>query len=562
LLSQPEHRVHQLRHILMWPLQISPVFAGAHQQAIRDALIGSAGNFAVRGPWAPVADEFEVKAGEQNGTAGVNGGGVFGESHYKEFVTFLPYVQRFLYGEARSPRRPRDDPPAEASVEVFRRRDVARLRVQLRPDSAAFELEARRVELYLFSDLDIVVLAVELEGRDLRLDDALDFLHRFGRAYPAGWDAGGAGLHHTYRAEWLAADGSVLAASDTADREKYLRYAQVHRAPAVAAHWDFMVSPLVLDQSDAPGAFRYRLIEYYRMPFMAYLALDNPRALTREDFLRIGLVSQLRPADSPSAEQAAEFEHRICEDRFWTDQPDGPHTRFLLNGQSLIVTGNANSGFFTDATHGQLAQFRHQIFLLFLIAHLHRGALLSFSDHLADATADLDERSAVSVRRFKQRIRIANESFLRFTHRYWFHELSEHPLVQRLFLRTTEHLNNGLHYRDVREELRDMADYLDSDAQRRQAGTMMRLTVVTTFGLIGTVATGFLGMNLIAAADAPMATRVGFFTLVLAGAGLLTLFAVARSARLAELLETVSSERASRREKIAACAAVFRRRPE
>ena len=41
-----------------------------------------------------------------------------------------------------------------------------------------------------------------------------------------------------------------------------------------------------------------------------------------------------------------------------------------------------------------------------------------------------------------------------------------------------------------------MSDYLDSDALRRQANTVVRLTVVTIFGLIGTVVTGFLGMNL------------------------------------------------------------------
>ena len=42
-----------------------------------------------------------------------------------------------------------------------------------------------------------------------------------------------------------------------------------------------------------------------------------------------------------------------------------------------------------------------------------------------------------------------------------------------------------------------MNEYLDTDSVRRQANTILRLTVVTIFGLIGTVATGFLGMNLL-----------------------------------------------------------------
>ena len=40
---------------------------------------------------------------------------------------------------------------------------------------------------------------------------------------------------------------------------------------------------------------------------------------------------------------------------------------------------------------------------------------------------------------------------------------------------------------------------------------MVRLTVVTIFGLIGTVTTGFLGMNLLAEADAPMSRRLLLF---------------------------------------------------
>jgi hypothetical protein len=537
-----------MRHILLWPLQISVSFSGANRQVIRDALSGTAGNFVGAGPWSPLADEFTADASE------------FKERHYKEFVTFLPYVQRFLYGESRSRRRPADDPPAEAAVEVFRRRDVARLRIRLRPDTEPLLLDIAHCDLYLFADLDVMMLNVELRGAHLSLSDALDQLHRFGRAYPAGWNVDGSGMHHAASAEWLDHNGAIIAASDTAAREKYLRFVCEHRAPAVAAHWDQLLRPFVLDHSNEQGTLRYRVIEYYRMPFMAFLAVDDPKALTREDYMHIGLVSQVRHDDVLPREASFNFERNHCEDRYWSDRDDGPHTRFLMDGQSLIVAGDAHSTFFVDPEHGQLAQFRHQICLLFMIAHQHRAALLSFSDHLSDATNDLNVHSTSSVRRFKRRIRSANENFLRFTHRYWFHQLSQHALVQSLFARSSQHLGNDELYRDVREELRDMVDYLDSDAQRRQSGTMMRLTVVTTFGLIGTVATGFLGMNLISEADATIPTRVGYFAIVLAGAAALTLFAVARSARLADLLETIASERIGLRAKLAACANVFSRK--
>ena len=53
-----------------------------------------------------------------------------------------------------------------------------------------------------------------------------------------------------------------------------------------------------------------------------------------------------------------------------------------------------------------------------------------------------------------------------------------------------------------------MVQYLDSDVLRRQSGTIHRLTAVTIVGLIGTIATGFLGMNLIAEADAPLHVKL------------------------------------------------------
>lgn len=550
MLSQPQHLVHELRHLLLWPLQIEPGYSGADAALIRATLAGTPEQPSA---WSLLADEFTADAAD------------FQERHYREFVTFLPYVQRFLYGESRSARRGADDPPSEASVTVFRRHDVAKLRITLQPDAAPLVFELAHVDLYLFRDLDIAILNVELVGRGFGLDDALEQLYRFGRAFPAAWDEHGNGLHNAFSSEWLATDGTVLMASDSARREKFLSFVCRHRAPAISAHWDYLLRPLVLDQSDAVGAVRYRLIEVYRMPFMAYLALDNPCALSRDDFMRIALSSQLRSSDALPTMSEAEFrklEQRLYEDRFWTAEPGGPQTRFLLNGHSLIALGNAHSAFFTDANHGQLAQFRHQIFLLFLIAHAHRAALLSFSDQLADATNDLDLANATSVRRFKRRIRGAMAAFLRFSHRYWFHQLSEHALVQSLFERTAEQLGNDALYREVREEISDMSQYLDSDAQRRQSATMMRLTVVTTFGLIGTVATGFLGMNLIAEADASLWVKVLYFVAVFVPTTALTFYTMGKSKGLSDFLDALSDDRLSTWTKFKALAAVWRRQIE
>ncbi len=45
-----------------------------------------------------------------------------------------------------------------------------------------------------------------------------------------------------------------------------------------------------------------------------------------------------------------------------------------------------------------------------------------------------------SVRRFKRAIRASFEGFLRFTHRYWFHDIAEQAQTRALFRMTTAHL--------------------------------------------------------------------------------------------------------------------------
>jgi Mg2+ and Co2+ transporter CorA len=150
--------------------------------------------------------------------------------------------------------------------------------------------------------------------------------------------------------------------------------------------------------------------------------------------------------------------------------------------------------------------------------------------------------------------------FLRFTHRYWFHEVSEQPQARELFRMTQRSLDNDRLYKELRDEIGDMDTYLDSDALRRQASTVMRLTVVTTFGLIGTIVTGFLGMNLIAAADAPLSDKVLYFAIVAVPVTLLTFYTVRKSQRLSDFLDALSDERIGAREQLGAFIAIFRGR--
>ena len=524
--SLSDKQVRHFRQILLWPLRLMPIRGGSQIQRHWE-LLGQSGEDI----WQEVVDEFTGDPAQ------------FQERHYNEFVTFLPYVQRFLYGDSRGVRS--GDERSASLMRVFRRSDVASVRLTASRGEKPLTFHVAHVDLYFFFDIDIVLLNVEIYADDLPLHQVQNTLYRFGRAYPAGWDEHGQGLHCMHRVEWLGADGSVLAVSDYEKREKYLSFVCRNRAPHIAAHWEFLLKPLVLDQSEDKGVIRYRQIEYYRLPVMGYLALDNPRALTRTDFVRLGLITTPGADESLpySDSYVAGFEESHCYDRYWSDTSDGPNTRFLASGHALIVVGDAGSKGFVSRETGVLAQFRHQHFLLFLIAHFHKAALLMFSDRLVDALNKLDIHDAESVKNFKRVVRENFEIFLRFTHRYWFHEVSDHAQSKALFRLCSRHLGSDALYQEVKQEITDMSHYLDSDSLRRQANTVIRLTVVTTFGLIGTVTTGFLGINLIAAADQPLLDKLLYFLICLIPITWVTFYSIVKSKRLSEFLDALSDER-------------------
>ncbi len=539
-----EKLVRHFRQILLWPLQLMPIREGAQIQRHWEVLEQEReGN-----PWHEVLDEFTGDPSE------------FEERHYNEFVTFLPHVQRFLYGESR--RAGEAVRGCGSALRVFRREDVAAARLTLTPGAKPLTLTVAHVDLYFFFDIDVVLLGVEVFADDLPLVVAEDVLYRFGRAYPAGWEDNGQGMHCVHKAEWLSAEGAVLAVSDYERRDKYLSFVCQHRAPCLAAHWAFLLQPLVLDHADERGIIRYRQVEYYRMPVMGYLAMEKPKALSRGDFIRLGLVTAAGTDETLpySDRHVANFEENFCYDRYWSDRVEERNTRLLCCGHALVAVGDANLRVFVDRETGVLSQFRHQYFMLFMIAHFHKAALLMFSDRLVNALNRLEVHDADSVKYFKRAIRQQFEIFLRFTHRYWFHQLSDQAQSRTLFGMCTRHLGTDPLFEELHQEIQEMNSYLDSDSLRRQANTVVRLTVVTTFGLIGTLCTGFLGMNLIDATDIPLWQRALLFLVYFVPSVALILFFIVKSKPLSDFLEALSDERLSSVDKLAMLAAVVRRR--
>jgi len=534
-------RLGHYRQILLWPLQLMPLREDSqihsHWSWLEDARPDN--------PWREVDDEFT------DDPAG------FQQRHYSEFITFLPHVQRFLYGEGRS----RGGAPGESPMRVFRRRDVARVRCTYPGDAlppTVFDIA--HIDLYFFYDLDIAVLNVELHASDISLDCAQETLFRLGRAYPTYWEANGDPGHCLKLTEFLAEDGRVLARSDYELQDAFRHHVNRYRAPRVAAHWDFLLQPMVHHHSDSTGPLRYRQLEYHRMPVMAYVAVDgDPRRLDPSDFVRLGLVTASGPPGRMPL-RVPDFEQRFCYDRFWTPDDGGaPGSRYLGCGESFVLVGSARVPYFYTPGGSLLEEFRHQYFLLFLIPHLHKAALLMMSDRLVYALKRLDIQEGETVKRFKREIRQMREIFLRFTHRYWFHRVSDQVQARELYRRTADFLATEELYDEVRQRVQDMSEYLEEDTGRRQANTVLRLTVVTAFGLIGTTVTGYFGMNILELDHLSPVLRLLYFATVFAGMTWLTFYTVMKSKGLSDFLDALSDERVPVGRKLSSLLAVWRR---
>ena len=311
----PEKRVGHFRQILLWPVHLLSGASGRGTQN-HAAVLGGLGE---GNPWREVADEFTGDPAS------------FQERHYNEFVTFLPPVQRFLYGNGRG--RVSGAACGESPITVMRRSDITGLRVTLMPGAAAIELNVAHIDLYFFFDIDIAILALEVFADDVRLATAQDAMFRLGRAYPAFWEPGGAAGHCPVKVELISANGSAVAASDYQDREAFLAHVGEKRAARIAAHWEYLLRPMVPHDSNLPGRLRYKQLEYYRMPQMALLAVTGDTELTRADYVRLAFASG--PGDCnqlPFADRhLADFEQKYCYDRYFGQhsEVEWPESRYM-----------------------------------------------------------------------------------------------------------------------------------------------------------------------------------------------------------------------------------------
>lgn len=515
--------VREFHEILLWPLQLRRINRDTGFTAYWDILAKNPG------AWKKVADPLLIE--DESCEIG-----------YEEFVYFLPYVQRFLYGVGEEGR------VAQSSLHIFKRDDVTSVRVRLHEGAEPLELEVGRLRLYFFNDVDTALLAFEVYGYDLALEQAVEFLDRFGRPYPPAWEGREHGAHCTDSVEFLGEDGTVLAVSDYNDRARYYALVRDARQTPLASHWEYLLAPLVPAYRKG-GVIKYFQVENKRIPLMSYLSFDEPRSISRGDLMRIGFAAKWGDSDTLpySASFLRDFESQHCYDRYWDPHnPNlGMNTRYAFCGLSFSMITK-----YSDERRDLKRHFRHQFFQIGLIAHFHKAALLNFSNRFSRAVERLDVRNVESVKDFKRNVRQALEVFLRFNHRYWFLEISNQVQAGDFFKRWRHELGTDILYGDVRDEAHDINQYLDNERLRKQADSTMRLTVVSACGMVGTVVTGFLGMNLFEHHDMGSWQRLGIFLVVFIPTVALGVYTVVLSRRLSDFMEALSSEQMTFREKL------------
>lgn len=135
------------------------------------------------------------------------------------------------------------------------------------------------------------------------------------------------------------------------------------------------------------------------------------------------------------------------------------------------------------------------------------------------------------------------ESFLRFSHRYWFHQASNQTQTSETFSLLTSKLGTERLYEDVRQALGATSAYLVSESLRRQSRFFLQFTVVTIYCMVGAITATFLGMNVLDFAGATHLEKILAVAFVLIGVVLLTAYTVMNSRRLAGFIDSFSDER-------------------
>lgn len=491
--SSPRPKVLAFRQILFLPLHLQD------QKEIKN----------LPEPWRPQADPLkEIAEAKEEAW----------QPEYAEFVYFHPFVQKILYPK-----------PGDRSPRLYTRSDIKGVEVCAGPGDTDAEwqrFEVYGIKLFLFQDCRVAILALEVgagipgeAGAEAAcsagtVENLEDFFDRFRRLYPPYWwgistDTYAKNPGHCFLGvRWLGSDNAPLSAearSDLSDTQYYRDWVKNHRVAPVAPHWAYLLKPLL--QPGGESRWAAHQIGDERLPFMAWIALDKPRALTRGDWMRLtfaddrGLPDQY-PYASPFMRN---FERRYCYDRYWgrapevisTDQ-DWFTTRYLCAGYTFLMVGQDDPRFFSDEQAGAFSHFHHHYFQMGLIVHLHRAALLALSDEVAEAVREFNAKqgSDQDFDGFSSTIAGLHQRSLVFTQGYWFAEISSQMQAQELFHWWSERLGTQRLYAQLHTEVAEINEFVEAHLQKRESENTQRLTYIATAALVPTLAATLLAVGM------------------------------------------------------------------
>jgi hypothetical protein len=238
---------------------------------------------------------------------------------------------------------------------------------------------------------------------------------------------------------------------------------------------------------------------------MSWLALDNPSAVSRGDWVRTCFVDMPGNDNLPYASGFLKnFEQDYCYDRYWytgltppdPDKSDSndPASRMLNCGYAFTCAGSAaDKVFFNNPDNGALPIFRKNYVEMGLIAHFQKAALLAASERLSGMVRRTQSGKLTLPER--QAVQQFYDHFVEFTQTYWFDEISPQQQGRELFQLWRKHLRVQELYDEVRQELKDLVDYTEMRASATLNQRVLGFAFLSILLACIAVLAGIFGMN-------------------------------------------------------------------
>jgi hypothetical protein len=501
------------REVLIWPLALhlrdDLNDANAMANAVRctaDAIAGEASSWKrIDDPLEHIAPPAFSPEKQENRQASAR----WRAEAYAEGVYFHEFVQNFLFTKAPDGGSP---PP----LYLFSRTDIAEVEVGLY-EAKPYRLAVERLNLYLFRT-GTALLAVEIchqarsgnHGDDTWfLSEVQDFHDRFRRAYIPFANPGEHSLDLPQLVPrsvvWRSGNDAELLRCSVADEltpaiDRYVdppsdRYGR--RFPSVLAHWRWLLPKSVVLPPDEPGVVgRWHHVLDERMATLATVAVAGHdgdelyyyRHTQRGDLVRLcfadgagGSPYGYDPVTLGNFEK--DHTYRLFADR---------GTLHLSSGYAFVAYGAGAAFEKTYASH-----MRRHYFQMWLLAQFELATLLTFSSRISHAVQQYDPNH-MPEEWFEQRMRVIQQEFLQFVHRFRFTGVSNHVQAQALFSLMRRHLRLDEVFEDIHMEIKSATEFLFNGATARGAETAERLTIIATVAVIAGLAFSALGMNILA----------------------------------------------------------------